>query len=59
MFSFLIFCRLTNCNTFIVIKNTTKEMPKAKIIKEIPFISVKQMIEVDRLTREDYGISMM
>lgn len=34
-------------------------MSKAKILKEIPFISVKQMIEVDRLMIDDYGISLM
>lgn len=34
-------------------------MAKAKIMKQIPFISVKQMIEVDRLMIEDYGISLI
>jgi len=34
-------------------------MSKAKKIKEIPFISVEQMIEVDRLMIEDYGISLI
>ena len=34
-------------------------MRKTSLLKEIPFISVKQMIEVDRLMIEDYGISLM
>ena len=34
-------------------------MLNARIIKEIPFISVKQMIEVDRLMMEDFGISLI
>ena len=34
-------------------------MSKARIIKEIPFISVKQVIEVDRLMIEYYGISLI
>jgi len=34
-------------------------MRNTKLLKEIPFISVKQMIEVDRLMIEDFGISLL